>query len=230
MLFLVLCLCMEYKSTRKGFSSWFNNLIASLRLQRHKINTLLCKGVSGSPRPSYTSSLCLLSPEEWWKCYPAVQIKIIKNMRDVKCTVMEIWEISKRIWLEDGRWPRKMAPKPELKLHQRYFGMNNIQTCQKYKRFSLGTYLLFQWKEVFSLYGLLITVKLKAQHKDTNMIRWELWARNADFHLLKRSFSMMCLKNDKESECGLSTPDPLGSSWETKANGLKSERFKLLNV
>lgn len=25
----------------------------------------------------------------------------------------------------------KMAPKPELKLHQQYFGMNNIQTCQK---------------------------------------------------------------------------------------------------
>lgn len=41
---------------------------------------------------------------------------------------------------------------------------------------------------------------------------------------------MMCLKNDKESDCGLSTPDPLGSSWEMKANGLKSERFKPLNV
>lgn len=74
-----------------------------------------------------------------------------------------------------------------------------------------------------------LQLSLKLQHKDTNMIRWKLWARNAHFHLLK-SFSMMCLKNDKESDCGLSTPDPLGSSWEMKANGLKSERFKPLNV
>lgn len=59
----------------------------------------------------------------------------------------------------------KMAPKTELKLHQQYFGMNNIKKLpKKCKRFPQGTYLYFSGRRS-SVYGFCIIARLKSPAK-----------------------------------------------------------------
>lgn len=121
----------------------------------------------------------------------------------------------------------KMAPKTELKMHQQYFGLNNIINCQKCKRFPLGTYLYFSERRSSVYTASVSEPGLNPQQKGANMSRWAPWARCADLHLLSmKSFVYSVVqKMAEDSECGLSILSPFESCWEMKVNGLKQERF-----